>query len=79
MLLSSLGVSGMQGSKGVIPAHRSEEVKFAFRPSLAGTFAESLSVTNVLDERNTQVYIYIHSSSFTQWIMHYIEELPVCV
>ena len=40
---------------GVIPAHRSKGVEFAFCPSLAGTFAESLSVTNVLDESNTQV------------------------
>ncbi|CAN0515442.1 unnamed protein product, partial [Ectocarpus sp. 12 AP-2014] len=40
---------------GVIPAHRSKAVEFAFCPSLAGTFAESLSVTNVLAESNTQV------------------------
>ncbi|CAN0524717.1 unnamed protein product, partial [Ectocarpus sp. 8 AP-2014] len=40
---------------GVIPAHGSKAVEFAFCPSLAGTFAESLSVTNVLAESNTQV------------------------
>ncbi|CAM9517901.1 unnamed protein product, partial [Pylaiella littoralis] len=40
---------------GVIPAHRSKGVEFAFCPSLAGTFAESLSVTNALDESNTQI------------------------
>ena len=40
---------------GVIPPHRSKGVEFAFCPSLAGTFAESLSVTNVLDESNTQI------------------------
>lgn len=46
----------MQGNgNGVIPAHRSKGVEFAFCPSLPGTFAESLSVTNVLDESNTQV------------------------
>lgn len=39
----------------MVSAHRSKEVEFAFCPSLAGTFAESLSVTNVLDESNTQV------------------------
>ena len=50
------GVScSLQGGNGVIPAHRSKAVEFAFCPSLAGTFAESLSVTNVLDESNTQV------------------------
>ncbi|CAN0339356.1 unnamed protein product, partial [Scytosiphon promiscuus] len=46
---------GAQCRHGVIPAHRSKGVEFAFCPSLAGTFAESLSVTNVLDESNTQV------------------------
>lgn len=50
------GTARMQGNgNGVIPAHRSKGVEFAFCPSLAGTFAESLSVTNALDETNTQV------------------------
>ncbi|CAM9122580.1 unnamed protein product, partial [Chrysoparadoxa australica] len=40
---------------GVVPPHGSREIEFAFRPSLAGAFEETFSVTNVQDETNTQI------------------------
>ncbi|CAN0208709.1 unnamed protein product, partial [Discosporangium mesarthrocarpum] len=45
----------LKGRRGIIPPHCSKEVEFAFRPSLSGTFAETFSVTNVMDETNRPV------------------------
>lgn len=63
----------------MILAHRPKEVKFAFCPSLAGNFAESLSVTNVLDESNTQVGFSLASSTFVSILPHLGSSIPVDV
>eukprot|EP01034_Spumella_vulgaris_P022230 gene22230-28344_t len=43
-----------QGRHGVIPAYSTKHVEFIFRPTLAGTFEETMLIENVLNPRNTQ-------------------------